>query len=214
MLTIASPRLLVLGLWTPVCMERKLSVQFVRHCLTMLLWPYSLELNSEIISKMPTYLETITQYRNPGELSKTGSTFQFARDTNLKFFEWLQEHPESRMHFEKVMDDHNEWFRFGEPTGLAAMYPFEQELGHDTGDDDVLLVDVAGGRGQILIDVHKHLPNLKGRLILENLRLTFSDLDSSSEIKVLEYNFIDPQPIAGRFPLTMVAEPSRLAKVL
>lgn len=166
----------------------------------------SLELTSEIIPKMPTYLETITKYHNPGELNNTANLFQFAHDTNLKYFEWLQERPESRTHFEKVMGDGNAWFHLIEPKGLAALYPYEQELGHDTGDDDVVLVDVGGGRGQILVDVHKFLPNLKGRLVLEDLPPTFINFKAPPGIELVPCSFFDPQPIIGTCSLIMAVQ--------
>ena len=174
----------------------------------------SMEIIADGIAKMPNYLETITHYRNPGELGTAVTMFQFTYDTKLNYFEWAKDHPEYRVQFEKAMDDLNAWYRFGEPTGLAAMYPFEQELGHDTGGDDVVLVDVGGGRGQVLVDIHKHLPNLKGRLVLEDLAATFTDFEAPPGIELMPHSFFDPQPIVGKCPLIMLSEPSEAAKTL
>lgn len=163
----------------------------------------SLELTTDIHPKMPTYLETVTKYQNPGELSDTANLFQFACRTKLSYFEWLQEHPEYRAHFDKAMDDVNAWFCSGQPMGLAALYPFEEELGYGTVDDDVVLVDVGGCRGQLLVDVRKHLPNLKGRLVLEDLPKTFTGFEAPQGIEIVPYNFFEPQPIVGTRPLLM-----------
>lgn len=174
----------------------------------------SLELTADIHPKMPTYLETVAKYHNPGELSDTVNLFQFARRTKLSYFEWLEEHPEYRAHFDKAMDDVNAWFCSGEPMGLAALYPFEEELGYGTVDDDVVLVDVGGCRGQLLVDVHKHLPNLTGRLVLEDLPKTVSGFEAPLGIEVVPYNFFEPQPIVGKRSLLMSEEPSGVAKAL
>ena len=170
-----------------------------------------METTSELMSKMPDYLETVTQYRNPGDSHTDVDLFQFGRNTNLKFFEWLKDDPGLRMHFEKVMDNLNAFYRLGEPMGLAGMYPFEHELGCDTVDGEVVLVDVGGGRGQILVDVHKHLPNLKGRLVLEDLPVTFTDFEAPPGIELLPCSFFEPQPIIGMCPTHAVRRLSSTA---
>lgn len=172
---------------------------------------FRMEFSSEEIAKMPTHLERITQYRNPGELGTAVSLFQFAHNTRLEFYEWAKDHPEFGVKFEELIDNFNAWQRLGEPTGLAALYPYEQELGHDTGDGDVVLVDVGSGRGQVLMDVHKHLPNLKGRLVLEDLSATFTDLEAPG-IELMPYDFFGPQLIVGRCPVMTLGQPSRVAK--
>lgn len=101
----------------------------------------------------------------------------------------------------------------GQAYGTGRIVSLRQELGHDTGDEDVVLVDVGGGRGQVLVDVHEHLPNLKGRLVLEDLPVTFTDFEAPRGIELVQYNFFEPQPIVGECPFSISGEPSAVLRI-
>jgi hypothetical protein len=92
------------------------------------------------------------------------------------------------------------------PTGFAAIYDFEGELGLLVGsEEEVVLVDVGGSQGHVLKDVKKHLPNLKGRLVLEEIPETLASVTIPEGIEALPYNFLESeQPIKGMAILSHV----------
>ena len=63
---------------------------------------------------------------------------------------------------------------------------------------DVLLIDVAGGRGHDLIAFRKRFPELQGRLILQDLPDVIDSVQSlDSSIERVKYDFFTPQPCKG-----------------
>lgn len=69
-----------------------------------------------------------------------------------------------------------------------------------TNKDDVLVVDVGGGKGHCLQRINKSISDIEGRLVLQDRPEVISDtydLDSS-RIEKYEYNFFEPQPIQGK----------------
>ncbi|KAI7782807.1 hypothetical protein LA080_012848 [Diaporthe eres] len=83
--------------------------------------------------------------------------------------------------------------------GLAATaYPFDRELGKlDIKEGDVAIVDVAGGQGHIMGDVRKQNPELKGRIVVQDLQ---SVLDAAPDgppegVEFMAHDIFKPQPI-------------------
>lgn len=106
-----------------------------------------------------------------------------------EFFEFLTSKPEQKRLFDMAMTyiDHASLDTF-------PPYPFAAVL-QDVDSNEVSIVDVGGGRGQWF----KDLPNLPGRMILQDLDGTINALDRSSPLpfEAMVHNFFTPQPIHG-----------------
>lgn len=120
-------------------------------------------------------------------------------------FDYLKQNNEAKAVFDNLMSGRRE----GVGVKWYETYPAAQELfpkDHSNGhtDRDVFLVDIAGGRGH---DIHSFAtahPNVPGRLILEDLPLTFSNLDAErvstlteAGIELQPYDMFEAQPIHG-----------------
>lgn len=85
---------------------------------------------------------------------------------------------------------------------VAALYPFDLELNQPPiQDDEVALVDVGGGRGHALQEIHEAHPNLPGRLILQDQQTVIEDAKRtgclSTKIEAQVASFFDPNPVHG-----------------
>ncbi|OKL62580.1 hypothetical protein UA08_02970 [Talaromyces atroroseus] len=71
----------------------------------------------------------------------------------------------------------------------------------NTDKDDVLVVDIGGGKGHCLKRINNAIPDIDGRLVLQDRLEVISDtydLDPT-RFEKYEYNFFDPQPIKGKY---------------
>jgi hypothetical protein len=148
------------------------------------------------IAKLPEYLASIS-YRNPGADPSDKSLFQFTNNTDLKFFQWMQVNPKQLAAFNASMAKSVATERASTVKGFADIYPFQSVLGGGP-QDEVVLVDVGGGHGQALEDIRKHLPGVKGKMVLEDLPETVKDAIPLDNVEVVPYDFfIAPQPVKG-----------------
>jgi hypothetical protein len=147
---------------------------------------------------MPEYL-ALTSYANPGSVSGTSTPFQYGNNTPLSFYQALAKDGKARNGFDDQMKRHVVMERAKTPAGFASIYDFQGEIGPLlTSPDDVALVDVGGSQGHVLEDVKKHLPGLKGRLILEELPNTLESVKVPDGIEAVPYNFLETvQPVKG-----------------
>ena len=67
-------------------------------------------------------------------------------------------------------------------------------------DDAVLLVDIGGGSGHVVLDFVKEPSNRVGRLILQDLPAALGDTDTLKHhgIEAMPYDFFTPQPVKGK----------------
>ena len=150
------------------------------------------------MSKLPEYLESVS-YRNPGDDPSDPSLFQYSNNTPLEFFQWLQTQPEKLALFHKRMANSVTLERASQKAGFASIFPFESELGKDLASpDEVVLVDIGGGYGQALQDIRTYLPELKGRMVLEDLEATVKGHLPLENVDIVPYNFFESeQPVKG-----------------
>lgn len=125
--------------------------------------------------------------------------FQLGARTHLGFWEYLKEDPARMALF-------NSGMRFQSGTGngrRSGVYPFGDELTNgSTGGDDILIVDVGGGRGQSLEAIKHDYPHLTGRFILQDLPEVIEDAKTNGLPSYIEPHvgsFFEPQPIKGTF---------------
>ena len=137
---------------------------------------------------MPDYLEQ-NGYKNPD--NAFDGPFQFAMQTKLHYFEWLKSSPRDQHAFNTVMsisrmNRGEEWFKF---------YPIEEKL-QVLSDQHPALVDIGGGLGHDLITLQRNFPNLRGRLVLQDLAIVINEIkDLPFGIEAMAYDFFTPQPV-------------------
>ena len=72
-------------------------------------------------------------------------------------------------------------------------------------EDAVLLVDVGGNKGHDLMLFKERFPDIRGRLVLEDLPEATKNVAPSEGIKIFPYDFFTPQPLRGN-PTTLPLE--------
>ena len=87
-------------------------------------------------------------------------------------------------------------------------YPVEENLVKDakTEHDAVFLVDIGGGKGHDLQELHRKHPKLPGKLVLQDIKGVIEEAKASGleeKIVPMEHDFFTKQPIIGTFTHTM-----------
>ena len=166
-----------------------------RLTLRILVVNYCHDVVGRCISALPSFLSE-SSYRNPTD--PTHCPFQEGFQTSEVFFGWFPKQPEQ-------FNDFTLWMtaqRQGRPTWLD-FYPVEENLGtgsrasNDT--DSVTLVDVGGGIGHEIEQIRNRYPTLGGRFILQDLPDTLKQALSLPGLEVMPHDFLEPQPIKGKF---------------
>lgn len=85
-------------------------------------------------------------------------------------------------------------------TGSLAVtaFPFGEELAKiGIRDDEIAIVDIAGGQGHIMVDVLERYPKLKGRIIVQDLPAVLDSVlgGPPKGIEFMPYNIFTPQPV-------------------
>jgi hypothetical protein len=75
----------------------------------------------------------------------------------------------------------------------SALLEGEQTLKND----EVLLVDVGGGRGHEVQKFADAFPEVKGRLIVQDQQSMIEQAASSDRIEFMAHDFFTPQPVKG-----------------
>lgn len=134
-----------------------------------------------------------TGFKNPTD-SRSGP-LQYAFDTKLDFFEWLNDDPKRNAAFNRAMTRK----RYGRARWFH-IYPFEERILGEMDDDPeaVLLVDVGGGLGHDVQALKAEYPYLRGRLIVQDLPQVV-DEEGCKEMgsEAIAYNFFEQQPVVG-----------------
>ncbi|KAL9110263.1 MAG: hypothetical protein Q9227_005170 [Pyrenula ochraceoflavens] len=129
-------------------------------------------------------------YKDAEDPNDYPSTFV---NNGLPFFDWLSEHPDLEEAFAAAMrvKDNMDTEGYLEP-GISDF---------KGGPDTPFLVDIGGGAGHFLEQVHKSYPKLPGYNILQDLSTVISPLSEefqrSNGFRKMSHSFMDPQPIHG-----------------
>lgn len=144
---------------------------------------------------LPDFLAS-TGWKNPTDYNN--SPFQYGHHTKLGIWEYLQEDPARMAIFNSGMRSQA---TIGTGKGNRGPYPFDTELGRaGHSDQEVLLVDVGGGRGQALEAIKRNFPTLKGRMILQDTKEVIEDAKKRGLPSFIEpqvASFFEPQPVKG-----------------
>ncbi|KAL8828619.1 MAG: hypothetical protein Q9191_002478 [Dirinaria sp. TL-2023a] len=139
------------------------------------------------LSHLPTYLASIS-FVSPADPKHT--LFNYAADTALNFFDWLQMHPVELATFSAAMAASSALGHNQTVATISSLFP------HST-TAEVLLVDVGGGRGRILEDVRTQRLDLIGRMIVQDLPEEIAGRTTSAAVEAIEHDFFTPQPVHG-----------------
>ncbi|KAF2186417.1 putative O-methyltransferase [Zopfia rhizophila CBS 207.26] len=130
-------------------------------------------------------------YRQPEDPRK--GILQHAFGTDKEAFEYWHKSPE-------ILDNFNTFMvgnRRGKPSWVE-WWPGVKQIIEETKLDDggVMLVDVAGNRGHDTEAFKKKFPDVKGRLVVEDLPPVINDIiELDPAIEKVNYDFFTPQPI-------------------
>lgn len=145
---------------------------------------------------LPTFLAQ-NSYVNPQD--KNNALFNYAADTPLNMFAWLKSHPEKLDAFSTTMAAANSLKTQGVLLTFERLFPPEPVHAAviDLEPTKVLLVDVGGGRGNVLERFREHRPDVKGRMILQDLQEVIHGRELCNGVEYMVHNFFTPQPIKG-----------------
>ena len=76
-------------------------------------------------------------------------------------------------------------------------FPFEKEVATTSNPETALFVDVGGGFGHQCNALRARLPNVPGRVILEDLPAVVARATPAEGVEVLGHDFMKEQPIQG-----------------
>ncbi|KAI1847518.1 hypothetical protein JX266_006370 [Neoarthrinium moseri] len=143
----------------------------------------------EVIPSVCAMPRTLAERGYKSPTSDSGTPFKWANGEELWTF--LGSHPQRAQNMVMGMKSLN--------TGSLAgdAYPFGEELAKlDIKADEVAIVDIAGGQGHIMDEVHKLNPQLKGRIIVQDLPSTFEAVPGPPKgVEFMPYDMFTPQPV-------------------
>ncbi|KAF9891654.1 hypothetical protein FE257_003666 [Aspergillus nanangensis] len=149
------------------------------------------DLGMTSLAKIPEFLRENKYQHVEGAIN---GPFQYAHKIDNIIWEWVATSPE-------LLDTINTFMegdRGSRPSWLT-WFPVEERLveGFEGGDQEVLFVDVAGGRGHDLKDFCERFPQAKGRVILEDLPHVLDEALPIPGVERVAFDLFQPQPIQG-----------------
>ena len=135
------------------------------------------------ISKLPSYLKSI-DYKNPSDPNNTLSHYA----TGTDFFAYLRNDPTRLAKFNSAMRAQMQVSSSQVPGSLLK----------STSAQEVVIVDVGGGVGQVLDLVMAENPDVKGRFILQDLGpIAEQAKKRDPKFEVMAHDFFTAQPVHG-----------------
>jgi hypothetical protein len=109
-------------------------------------------------------------------------------NTNLDFFPWAQQNPQSLQWFQQLMSVPREgdWLDVVPNIGESK--------------SDIVLVDVGGGMGQQCARLVARFPELENRVVLQDRAETIKIAPTIKGVKAMAHNFFTPQVVNGKPP--------------
>ena len=146
------------------------------------------------MSRLPDYLASLS-YHSPNDPQK--SLFHYAHGTDLNMYEWLQTQPDQLATFSAYMTAATKIQESSLLKTITSLLPVEKaDYSHDQ-HNKIFLVDVGGGRGQALSKLCQQRPDLKGKVIVQDLPNEIKRRDAEDGVQVMCFDFFTPQPIKG-----------------
>ena len=129
------------------------------------------------------------------------SLVQYVTKSDIGFFQWIKNQPHALERFSASMAANVRLSQMEIQAALCSLFPnyeAQESKDHSSGEEDVLLIDVGGGRGQALADLRRARPDLRGRFIVQDLPQEIEGRDESDGIEAMPHDFFTPQPVRGR----------------
>ena len=152
-------------------------------------------LMSPYMPKLPDYLKSIS-YESPKDHSHT--LFNYALGTPQNMFAWLQTQPELLATFSATMAASTTLKTRGVLITLSRLFPYNNSSSSaEDAEDKVLLVDIGGGKGSLMEKFRMQRPDLRGRVILQDLAGVVNGRASAHGVEYMAHDFFTPQPVRG-----------------
>ncbi|KAI4642224.1 hypothetical protein J4E93_007368 [Alternaria ventricosa] len=143
-------------------------------------------------SKFSEYLQK-NDYQLTSDI--TNGPYQYAFNTELDMFRYLDTHPPLGQQF----NNHMGGYRQGRPSWMDSnFYPVQEQLidGMANSKDAVLLVDIGGGYGQDIQEFRSKYPQVPGRLVLQDRPSVIDGIERlDPSIERMQYDFHTEQPL-------------------
>ena len=150
------------------------------------------------MAKLPDYLASIN-FRCPGD--PDNALFQYALNTKPNVFQWLETQPDQLAAFSAYnaasTKRRGPVLRASISALLSANGPATPSEGAQIEKDQVLLVDVGAGRGQVLGDIRKERLDLVGRIIAQDLPEVIAGRENAEGVENMAFDFFQPQAVKG-----------------
>ncbi|KAF7508283.1 hypothetical protein GJ744_009428 [Endocarpon pusillum] len=141
-----------------------------------------------VFQKLPEFLAR-TKYQAITDNAKC--VLQPAFNINVPAFIWLQQNPARFATFQQYMMQQRE----GMPTWLTV-YPVVRET-KEWDPERPVFVDVGGGLGHQCAALKAKYPDLRGRVILQDLPHAIEAALSTPGVQNMVHDFFSPQPVKG-----------------
>ncbi|CAG8981000.1 hypothetical protein HYALB_00013320 [Hymenoscyphus albidus] len=138
---------------------------------------------NDIIPAIMAMPRTLAERGYKAPTKESGTPYKWANGEEL--WTWLGSHPDRAMNMGMS------------PATPTLPHPFGSEVAKlNLKDDDVAIVDIAGGQGHIMEEVRERNPNIKGRFIVQDLPSTFAAVSGPpAGVEFMEYDIFTPQPV-------------------
>ncbi|KAE8454287.1 hypothetical protein EG329_005212 [Mollisiaceae sp. DMI_Dod_QoI] len=147
----------------------------------------------DIIPAIMAMPRTLAEHEYKAPTKETGTPYKWAHGQEL--WTWLGSHPDRALNMVAGMRSHNA----GNVSGDA--YPWGVELGKlNLKEDDIAIVDIAGGQGHIMEEIRQRNPDIKGRFITQDLQSSFDAVPGPPEgVEFMAYDIFTPQPVKDAY---------------
>lgn len=143
----------------------------------------------DIIPSILAMPRTLAEHAYKAPTKETGNAYKWAHGEEL--WTWLGSHPDRALNMVAGMRSHNA----GNLSGDAFSWG-EELVRLNLTDEDIAVVDIAGGQGHVLAEIRQRNPGLKGRFISQDLPSTFEAVSSPPPgVEFMAYDIFKPQPV-------------------
>lgn len=163
-------------------------------------------------ASLPEYLEK-TGYKNPSE--QADGPFQYGFNTpKVDLFTYMADKPKLQNSFQTFFEADR-----GSRPSWVDWFPVKERLLDDATkpvrEDDILYVDVAGGRGHDLLAFKQKFSEYPGRYVLHDLPHVVNDktLSLGEGVEKKQFNFFQDQVMPGMVTHPHILSPLRSMQV-
>lgn len=151
---------------------------------------FNFDAKSAACMALPEFLEK-SKYRNTHE--PNDCAFQCGHRSKDNCWEWSDHH-------RAAVDDFNQAVSpYMQQASWLNFYPFMKRVtaGHNMVEDEVMLVNISGGRGRECEAIRAKYPVLPGRMVLQDSADNIANALSVKGMDVMVHDIFFPQPIKG-----------------